>query len=120
MEKREFICISCPMGCPLTVTREGEEVMVTGNTCPRGMEYGKREMTHPTRVVTSSIPVAGGVIPRVSVKTRQDIPKDKIMEVMGEIHRLTVTAPVQLGDVLIPNCAGTGVDIIATKSVDRK
>jgi len=120
MEKREIICISCPMGCPLTVTKDGDEVSVAGNTCPRGAEYGKKEMTNPTRVVTSSIPVLNGVIPMVSVKTKQDIPKDKIFDVMAEIRKTYVKAPVHLGDVLIADCAGTGIDIVATKDVDLR
>lgn len=118
MMKKEFICIRCPMGCPLTVTMEGDEVTVTGNTCPRGEEYGKKELLNPTRVITSSVNVINGVIPMVSVKTKQDIPKGRIFDVMKEIRQTTVNAPVRIGDVILANCAGTGVDIVATKNVD--
>ncbi len=85
--RRELICIGCPLGCPLTVTMEGTEITVTGNTCKRGEIYAKKEVTNPTRVVTSSVHVEGGVIAMVSVKTKDDIPKDKIFACMEEIHQ---------------------------------
>lgn len=119
MEKRELICIGCPLGCPLTVTMEGGEITVAGNTCKRGEIYAKKEVTNPTRVVTSSVPVKDGVIAMVSVKTKEDIPKDKIFACMEEIRKACVAAPVQIGDVIIENCAGTGVAVIATKNVEK-
>lgn len=118
METRNLICIGCPMGCPLTVTIDGETVAVSGNTCPHGAEYAKKEVTNPTRVVTSSVGISGAAIARVSVKTAGDIPKDRIFDCMREIREIRVKAPVHIGDVLLKNCAGTGVDVIATKNVD--
>ena len=117
METRELICINCPLGCQLTVTLDaGEVVSVTGNSCKRGEAYGRKEVTNPTRIVCSSVPVAGS--PQggmVSVKTAQDIPKGKIFAVMEEISGAFVTPPVEIGDVVIANVAGTGVDVIATR-----
>ena len=120
METRELTCIQCPMGCQLTVTVDGDKVSVTGNICPRGAVYGEKEIKDPTRTVTSSVIVEGGEIARASVKTASDIPKDKIFEVMEEIHGIKVKAPVNLGDVIIKDAAGTGVDVIATKTVKEK
>ena len=119
METRNLICIGCPLGCPVTVTIDGDDINVTGNTCPRGADYAKKEVLSPTRIVTSSIRVNDGVIARVSVKTKSDIPKSKIFEVMKEIQAVRVDAPVALGQILIEDCAGTGVEIIATKDVPR-
>ena len=119
METRELTCIQCPLGCPLRVTIDGDDVTVTGNTCPRGEAYGKKEVTFPTRTVTSTVPVEGGDTPRVSVKTSCDIPKGKIFDVMKEIRAASAAAPVKIGDVIIKNAAGCGADIIATKSVGR-
>ena len=119
MEKRELICIGCPLGCPLTVTMEGEQITVTGNTCKRGEIYAKKEVTNPTRVVTSSVHVKNGEIAMVSVKTKNDIPKDKIFAFMKEISAVSVPAPVHIGDIVIENCAGTGVPVIATKNVEK-
>ena len=119
MEKRELICIGCPMGCPLTVELEGSEVKsVTGHTCKRGDVYARKEVTNPTRIVTSTVMVEGGTADMVSVKTRDDVPKGKIFECVQALKGLTVQAPVRIGDVILSDAAGTGVDIIATKGVE--
>lgn len=120
METRELTCIRCPLGCQLKVTIEENEISVTGNSCNRGIEYGKKEVLSPTRMVTSSVRVKGGEHIMVSVKTSQDIPKDKIFDCMEEIRKVTVNAPIAIGDVIIKDCAGTGVSIVATRNVDTK
>lgn len=121
METRELICIGCPMGCPLTVTLEGGAVVeVKGNTCPRGDAYGRKEVTHPTRIVTSTVRVRGGVLPAVSCKTRTDVPKDRIFDVVRALKEVEVPAPVSIGQVLLEDAAGTGVAVVATKNVRAK
>ena len=118
METRELTCIGCPMGCPLTVEIENNEVKsVTGNTCKRGEDYAKKEVTNPTRIVTSSVVVKGGVLAAVSVKTKEDIPKGKIFDCVKALKEVEVKAPVYIGDVVLADVAGTGVDVIATKNV---
>ena len=118
MEKRNLICIGCPMGCPLVVTmNHGEVVSVEGNTCKRGAVYGKKEVTNPTRIVTSTVRVTGGSISVVSVKTREDIPKEKIFDCIKALKEIEVAAPVNIGDVILRDVAGTGVDVVATKNV---
>ena len=118
MNQRDLICICCPLGCPMTVTLEnGQVAHVQGNSCKRGELYGQKECTHPTRTVTSSVRVTGGVLPLVSVKTAQDIPKEKIWACMEELKTIRVPAPVKLGDIVCKNIAGTNVDLIATKSI---
>ena len=119
MEVRESICIGCPLGCPLTVKMDGENIEVSGNTCKRGDDYARKEVLSPTRIVTSTVHVSGGAIEMVSVKTKTDLPKDKIFAIIDEIRRATVNAPVSIGDVIIENCAGTGVPVIATKDVAK-
>ncbi len=115
----ELTCISCPLGCPLKVETDeaGQVVQVTGNTCKRGEIYGKKEVTAPERTVTSTVQVEGGAAPLVSVRTRGDIPKGKIFQCMEAIRGTKVQAPVHLGDVVIENVCGTGVDVVATKTV---
>ncbi len=120
MEKRNLICIGCPMGCPLEVELEnGEVVSVKGNTCPHGDEYARKEVTNPTRIVTSSVHVEGAQHKEkmVSCKTASDIPKGKIFDVVRDIKDVVVKAPVHIGDVVCANVAGTGVDMIATKEI---
>ena len=118
MKTVNLICIGCPLGCPLTVEMEGNEVKsVAGNTCPRGDAYAKKELTNPTRIVTSTVRVAGGRLAMVSVKTENDIPKGKIFDCVKALKDVEVMAPVKIGDVIIENVAGTGVNVIATKNV---
>jgi CxxC motif-containing protein len=118
MEKRELTCIGCPLGCPITVTIEQKEVTaVTGNTCPRGEAYARKEVTNPTRIVTSTVRVVGGTSAMVSCKTKEDVPKSKIFDVIEALRGVTVPAPVGIGDVLVRDVAGTKTDIVATKNV---
>ena len=121
MEHKELICINCPMGCMLSVDIDDNgEMTVTGNNCPRGDIYARKELTNPTRIVTSIVKVTDGDLPVVSVKTKEDIPKDKIGHVIEELKDITVEAPVLIGETVISDVAGTGVDVIATKNVGRK
>ncbi len=120
METRNLTCICCPVGCQLEVKMEdGKAVSVSGNHCPRGDAYARKEVTDPTRIVTSTVRVSGSVsgVKAVSCKTASDIPKGKIFDVMRDIAGVTVTAPVHIGDVVKANVAETGVDMVATKEV---
>ena len=120
MEIRNLTCISCPMGCPITVEMEGEEIIsVTGNTCKRGEVYARKEVTNPTRIVTSTVKVLGGAADMVSVKTKGDIPKGKTFECVRALKGVEIEAPVHIGHVVVQNAAGTGVDIVATKNVQK-
>ena len=115
METKELTCINCPMGCLLTVTMDGDKITdVAGYTCPRGKTYAEKEVTNPTRIVTSTVRVTGGKRERVACKTESDIPKDKIFEVMEAINSASVQAPVVIGETLIADVAGTGVAVVAT------
>lgn len=118
-EKRELICIGCPIGCNLEVLIEdGKVIEVKGNSCTKGKVYGEKECTNPTRIVTSIIKVKEGKISMVSVKTEKDIPKDRIFQCLKELKGVVVKAPVRIGDVIIDNVAGTGINIVATKNVE--
>ncbi len=120
MEKTELICIKCPVGCMLSVTvQEDGTWEVKGNSCGRGEEYAHKELTNPTRIVTTTVRVRGGRQAVVPVKTRYDIPKGKVMECMEALREVEVAAPVFLGAVILSDAAGTGVDVVATKSVER-
>ncbi len=117
MEERVITCINCPMGCRMTVALDGERVLsVTGNTCKRGETYARREVTAPVRMVTAVIPVRGSAMP-VSVKTREPIPKKDIPACMAALRGLSLTAPVRAGETVLADVCGSGVDVIATKSV---
>lgn len=112
----KMICINCPKGCELDVERTGDEVVVTGHACPRGEAYGKAELENPTRMVTGLVRVAGMRKP-LPVKTKTAIPKAKINDVLFALAQTTVQLPVKIGDVIIPNAAETGVDVVATTNL---
>ena len=121
MKKRELICIGCPMGCPIVVEMEdGKVLSVTGNTCPRGESYARKEVTNPTRIVTTTVRVDGGKVPMINVKTEQDIPKDKIFECIAALRGVTMKAPIHIGDIILENVADTGVNIVAAGNVEYK
>lgn len=118
MEIKELVCIGCPLGCNLKVEIGDDKSMeVTGNTCPRGASYAKKELTDPRRIVTSSVRVKGGHLPSVSVKTETDIPKNKIFDCVRALKDVELTAPVKIGQVVAEDIAGTGVSVIATKNI---
>jgi CxxC motif-containing protein len=120
MEKRELTCIGCPMGCQITVEMDGQEIKkISGNSCKIGENYSRQEVTHPERCVTSTMIVTGGDKPRVSVKTKGNIPKDQITACMKLIDSTIVSAPVSIGDVLIPDVVGTGIDVVATRNIAK-
>ena len=116
METVKLICIGCPMGCDLTVGIEGGvPVSVSGNSCPIGKKYAEEEVTAPKRTVTSTAISKEGV--PVPVKTAGTVPKSKIFDVVEAIKAAGPSLPVTIGDVVVPDAAGTGVPVVATKSV---
>ena len=119
-EERRLTCIICPKGCSLRVRLEaGRVTLVEGNHCKRGAQYAEKEVTNPTRIVTTIIPVRGGREKMLSVKTRTDIPKAKVQACMRALKNVTAEAPVQIGNVILADVAETGVDIIATKEISE-
>lgn len=117
--EQTITCISCPVGCRMTVTTEdGRFVSVQGNSCKRGAAYAQQECTAPQRMVTAAIPLQGATMP-LSVKTRTPIPKEKIFPCMQALSQLTLSAPIRAGQVVLADVCGTGVDVIATKTVER-
>jgi len=115
----EVICIVCPKGCHLQVSKDEKtgEYEVKGATCERGIEYGINEVTNPVRVLTSTVRITGSSLARCPVRTDGSIPKARIFDCMEEINRVDLKVPVKVGDVVIEDIAGTGVDLIATRSV---
>ncbi len=112
---KNLTCIICPLGCPLTVSGEGENLTVSGNTCPKGAVYARDEILNPTRTITSIVRVTNRIDTMLSVKTAAPISKVEITEAMEIIKQTTVTAPVKIGDVIISDFYGT--TLVATKNV---
>lgn len=116
---KELVCIVCPKGCRLQVDEE-HGYTITGNSCPRGAEYGKNELLHPTRVLTSTVRVQGGLHRRLPVKTTAPIPKELIFQAMDALNGVRLTAPVHLGQVVIHDLLGTGVDVVSTREMKNE
>ncbi len=108
----------CPLGCRLTVEREGKEFLIQGG-CFRGKAYARQEATYPCRVVTTTICVRGGEIPRLPVRTSRPFPRDRIFELMSFLHSLEVEAPVTRGEVIVRNLLGEDIDLVATRTIRR-
>lgn len=113
--KRNLTCIICPRGCSLTAEINGNQVSVTGNTCPKGEEYAINECLHPVRTVTATVRVSNRQNTMVSVKTENAVPKERMMSVMAVLRKMTVTAPISIGQVLLQDVEGSA--IVATKQI---
>ncbi len=119
MKNATLTCIGCPMGCRLTAMLEnGAVVSVDGAGCARGVAYARQECVCPTRTVTTRMRIRGRRSP-LCVKTAHPIPKEKIFECLFCIHAAEAVPPVRIGDVVVCNVCGTGVDAVATMEVGR-
>ena len=117
MEKN-IICTVCPRGCHVKVTLENNQVTELADYgCKRGMEYATAEATHPVRILTTTVKIEGKPYDLLPVRSNAPVPKEMQMDCMAAIKKVSVTAPVAAGSVVLPNICGTGVDIIATKAL---
>ncbi len=115
---KEMICISCPIGCRLTVSQDKDnDITVTGNKCARGKVYGEEEYLAPKRMVTCTCRTDSQEFPRLAVRTMSAIPIEYIDDLLRELYRMTVALPVRRGQPLIVNYRGTGVDVLASMSL---
>lgn len=120
--KKEWTCIICPIGCSLVLeaTEEGEIVSVQGNRCPRGTEYAKQEFLRPMRMLTTTMRIRGAMYPRIPVVSSAALPKDDMMLLMEKINHGSCTAPVEVGEVLMKDPLGIGVDVLASRSMRKE
>lgn len=119
MEEKKLICIGCPLGCELcAVLERGEVISVTGNTCKRGDAYARKELVSPERTVTSTVKMSDGRM--LPVRTKTDIPKAKVLECVRELKHVVVEAPVEMGQIIVQDIAGTNVPVIATKKMGER
>ncbi len=119
-EMIEKICIVCPIGCKLKITKDSnqeEGYLVEDNQCPRGYTYAIKEMTNPTRMVTSTVKISNLDDVMLPVKTTEGIPKEKIFELMDSINKLEVQLPIKMNDIIIPNLFDSEVNLVATRSI---
>ena len=113
----QLTCILCPEGCDLEVERAGNGLEVRGNQCDKGIGFSDEEILHPKRNLATSVPLRGTAAQMISVRLSGPVPRDMISPILAEIAGLRPEPPVRRGQVLIPNVLGTGVDVIATRTV---
>ena len=118
--EKKMICISCPLGCRMTVTRKNDEVTVEGNACSRGEIYGREEMLAPKRVVTATVEIKGFLLKRIPVKTDAPLGKEHIPMLLDELYRMEISRPVKRNELIIKNYLGTEVNVVASRSVPGK
>ena len=118
-EVANFICIGCPVGCPLQLTHEGTEIReVVGQACNRGAKYARQEFVDPRRGMSTTVAIAGALWRRLPVKVTKPLPKDRVVEAARLIHALHLQAPVRRGDVLLRDLLGEpGIDVVATRTL---
>ncbi len=125
IEKIPLTCIICPMGCSMEVEVETDAdghkkvLSVKDNGCKRGEQYAAKELQNPTRTLTSTIKVNGGVLPVVPVKTAGEVPKNMLLQCMEVVRRASCRAPVKRGDILLYDLLGTGINVIACADVEK-
>lgn len=118
--ERKIICIACPMGCHLTVTEDRNDengYRVEGNTCKKGADYGIKEVTAPSRTLTTTVKIRNAKLCRVPVVTRGEIPKERLFDAMNIISHVELLSPVSVGDVVIENLVDSGVSLIVSRSM---
>ena len=121
--KKNMTCIICPMGCNLEITYDQDTnkvIKVTDNNCPRGPKYAEKELQNPTRTLTSTIKVENGTLTVVPIKSAGELPRDSLLQYMEVIRRATAIAPIHIGDILIQDILGSGINIIATAEVEKE
>lgn len=121
MTKQEMICIICPVSCRLEVELDDKNqvLSVRGNECSRGDVYARKELTAPTRMVTSTVKIKNALYSRLPVITSSDIPKQMMFDFMKLISEVEVSAPIQVNDVIVENALNLGIDIIASRSMEH-
>jgi CxxC motif-containing protein len=119
MEHTKLICITCPKGCTLEVTREGQTIVQVSGGCKRGFHYAEAELTDPRRMIASTVKIHGAIHPLLPVFTQKPFPKPHIMDLLVELHKVSVDAPVHQGQVIVKDILGSGIDIIASRDMEK-
>jgi CxxC motif-containing protein len=116
---KNLICIECPKGCGLSLDIENCRIVnVTGNACPKGKEYAISEIEHPSRILTSTALAEGLALRMIPVRTDSAIPKAKILEAMEEIKKIRINKPVSIGEIIVKDFLGLGVNLVSTRQIE--
>ena len=116
MEK--VICVTCPKGCTLEVTRDGETITHVEKGCKRGHKYAQQELTDPRRMVATSVKIEGGLHPLLPVYTAAPFPKPMIADLLAVLREVKIKTPVRMDDVILQDALNTGIDILASRGME--
>ncbi|HAZ36452.1 MAG TPA: molybdopterin oxidoreductase [Clostridiaceae bacterium] len=115
---KTLVCIGCPNGCELSVEEKANDILVSGNMCPKGKEFAINEIKNPVRSVTSTVKTVYEEVPRLSVRTNGEIPIKYVFPLMKLINTVEVDHPAKRGEVILKDVFHTGVDVIATSDMN--
>jgi CxxC motif-containing protein len=119
-EIHHYLCIGCPLGCRLEVEAEDDEIVeVRGFSCKRGVRFAEQEFHDPRRDVSTTVAIDGARWARLPVKTAAPIPKAQVQALCARLHEVRLEAPVRMGDVVLADVLGTGIDVVATRDLER-
>jgi len=114
---KQITCITCPIGCRITIDTANGEYSFSGNKCARGMEFARNEMISPVRSLTTTVRTSFPYMPVLPVRTNGEVPKEKIRDIIRELSKLVITEKIGIGETVAANILGTGCDIIATSNM---
>ena len=117
-EKRHFVCVICPIGCEIDVIHDGDRIIsMEGNKCKKSEEFVQQELIEPMRILTTTVRIQGAKWPVIPVRTDKSVPKRLFPRMMRQLRRVDLQAPVGMLDVVVKDIAGTGANIIATRTM---
>jgi len=118
-EQREFICVTCPVGCSIQTLVEGQELLeIRGHACQRGEAFVREELTAPRRMFTTTVRVRGGRLPLVPVRSTAPLPKGMMLAMAQALRGIELEAPVSAHQVVLQDALGTGVDIVTSRPME--
>jgi len=113
---RQITCIICPIGCRLTININGK-VFINGNKCQKGADFAMTELTSPVRSLTTTLRTIFPEVPVLPVKTKGEVPKAKIYDIMKALSSVIIIKKTEIGDIVVKNILDTGCDIVAAGEV---
>jgi len=120
-EKRHFVCVICPLGCEIDVVHDGDRIIsMEGNKCKKSDEFVKQELIEPMRVLTTTVRIQGARWPIIPVRTDKPVPKRLFPLIMSLLRRIKLQAPVGMLDLVVKDVAGTGANVIATRTLSHE
>lgn len=121
IEKKHFTCVTCPVGCEVDVeVQDGSILSLTGNKCDKVKEFVLQELKEPMRVLTTTVRIKGAKWAMLPVRTDKPIPKRLFLQAMGELASIDLKAPVHMSEVIIRDIAGSGANIVATRTMNPR